>query len=83
MLISYGDWGEESSNLPGRFWLAAKMSCSAGGEPLTPSCRPGILWPVDYVAWALFQKHERGDCRFYDIVASKIIVEQTVANPLW
>ena len=32
------------------------------------------LQAVDYIAWAFFQKYERGDTRFYDIVADQVIV---------
>ena len=32
------------------------------------------LQAVDYIAWTFFQKYERGDTRFYDIVADQVIV---------
>jgi len=36
------------------------------------------LQPVDYVAWAFFQKYEQGDERFYQIIADKVIVEEII-----
>jgi len=41
------------------------------------------LQAVDYVAWALFQKYERRDDRFYQIIADKIVVEEVVCRSLW
>ncbi|NWG07452.1 MAG: DUF3800 domain-containing protein [Chloroflexi bacterium] len=37
------------------------------------------LQAADAVAWAFFQKYERDDSRFYDIIASKVVIED-VAN---
>ncbi len=37
------------------------------------------LQAADAVAWAFFQKYERDDPRFYDIIASKVVIED-VAN---
>ena len=34
------------------------------------------LQVADAVAWALFQKHERGDESFYGLVKDKIVVEE-------
>ena len=36
------------------------------------------LQAVDAVSWAFFQKYERGDCRFYDIIAPKVIWEEVI-----
>lgn len=36
------------------------------------------LQATDYVAWAFFQKYERGDSRFYDLIAERVIVEEVV-----
>lgn len=41
------------------------------------------LQAVDYVAWALFQKYEREDERFYQIIASRVIVEEVITRRLW
>jgi hypothetical protein len=41
------------------------------------------LQAADYVAWAFFQKYERGDSRFYRIIAAKIVTEEVVREPLW
>jgi len=36
------------------------------------------LQAADAVAWSLFQKYERNDSRFYDVIASKIVIEDVV-----
>lgn len=41
------------------------------------------LQAVDYIAWAFFQKYERRDDRFYQIVAERIIVEEEIESRLW
>jgi len=41
------------------------------------------LQATDYVAWAFFQKYERGDSRFYEIIADKVVVEQVISRRLW
>jgi hypothetical protein len=41
------------------------------------------LQAVDYIAWAIFQKYERGDERFYKIIANKVIVEEVIKRRLW
>jgi len=41
------------------------------------------LQAVDAVAWAFFQKYERGDARFYDVIASKVIAEEIIARKKW
>lgn len=41
------------------------------------------LQAADYVAWAFFQKYERGDNRFYEIIADKVIVEELISRRLW
>jgi hypothetical protein len=41
------------------------------------------LQVVDAVAWAFFQKYERGDTRFYDIIASKVIAEEVMPRKKW
>ena len=41
------------------------------------------LQAVDYIAWAFFQKYERGDERFYQIITNKVIVEEVINRRLW
>ncbi|GEM_PF-313851 len=41
------------------------------------------LQATDYVAWAFFQKYERGDNRFYDLIAERVIVEEVVKRRVW
>jgi hypothetical protein len=33
--------------------------------------------------WALFQKYERGEERFYEIIEDKVLVEEVVKRKLW
>ena len=41
------------------------------------------LQATDYVAWAFFQKYERGDNRFYEIIADNVVVEEVISRRLW
>lgn len=41
------------------------------------------LQTADAVAWAIFQKYERGDARFYDIIESKIADETLIKQKDW
>lgn len=41
------------------------------------------LQAVDAIAWAFFQKYERGDPRYYDIIADKIIAEEVIREKNW
>jgi hypothetical protein len=41
------------------------------------------LQAVDAVAWAFFQKYERQNSRFYDIIASKVILEEIMREKDW
>ncbi|GAB4577930.1 MAG: hypothetical protein Fur0022_06620 [Anaerolineales bacterium] len=41
------------------------------------------LQAADAVAWAFFQKYERNDSRFYEIMASKIVMEDVVDQMDW
>ncbi len=41
------------------------------------------LQAVDAIAWALFEKYERGDTRFYEAVAPNIIKEMLVRQKDW
>jgi len=38
---------------------------------------------VDFIAWAFFQKYERGDNRFYEIIQKKVVVEELIERRLW
>jgi len=40
------------------------------------------LQAVDHVAWALYQKYERGG-RLHQILEGKIVVEEVVSHHLW
>lgn len=41
------------------------------------------LQAVDAVAWAFFQKYERGDARFHALIASKIMAEELIVEKDW
>lgn len=41
------------------------------------------LQAVDAIAWAFFQKYERGDERFYDIIAGRVIAEELISGKDW
>jgi hypothetical protein len=41
------------------------------------------LQAADAVAWAFFQKYERGDSQFYDVIASKVIMEELISKKKW
>jgi hypothetical protein len=41
------------------------------------------LQAVDAIAWAFFQKYERGDFRFYEIIAEKVIIEEVIRDKDW
>jgi hypothetical protein len=41
------------------------------------------LQAVDFVAWAFYQKYERGDARFCQIIANRILVEEVIGRRLW
>ena len=41
------------------------------------------LQAADFIAWAFFQKYERGDCRFYDVLATKIVQEELIIQKTW
>ena len=38
---------------------------------------------MDYIAWAIFQKYEAGDDRFYAIIRDKVVVEEVVQQRFW
>jgi hypothetical protein len=41
------------------------------------------LQATDYVAWAFFQKYERGDSSFYEIIADRVVIEEVISRRLW
>jgi len=41
------------------------------------------LQAADFIAWAFFQRYERGDCRFYDVLATKIVQEELIVQKTW
>ncbi|MDR3576957.1 MAG: DUF3800 domain-containing protein [Anaerolineaceae bacterium] len=41
------------------------------------------LQAVDAIAWAFFQKYERDDWRFYDIISHKVIQEEIIVEKDW
>jgi hypothetical protein len=41
------------------------------------------LQAADYIAWAIFQKYEKGNPGFYRIIETKIVVEELIEQELW
>jgi len=41
------------------------------------------LQAVDFIAWAIYQKYETNDSRFYAIIQDKIVVEEIIQRSLW
>jgi hypothetical protein len=41
------------------------------------------LQAADFIAWAFFQKYERGDGRFVDVLASRIVQEEQILQKSW
>jgi hypothetical protein len=41
------------------------------------------LQAVDHVAWAIYQKYEAEDDRFYTMIRNKIVVEEVIRHHLW
>jgi hypothetical protein len=41
------------------------------------------LQAVDFIAWALFQKYERGNTQFHGLIARRIIEEELVTRQIW
>lgn len=42
-----------------------------------------VLQAVDHVAWAIYQRYEAEDERFYAIIRNKIVVEEVIRHHLW
>ncbi len=41
------------------------------------------LQAADFIAWAFYQKYEKGDCRFVNILAPKISREEVMIKKTW
>lgn len=41
------------------------------------------LQAADFIAWAFYQKYEKGDCRFVNILAPKISREEVMVKKTW
>ena len=41
------------------------------------------LQAADYIAWAFFQKYERGDGHFHDIIAARVVFEEVISRRVW
>jgi len=41
------------------------------------------LQAVDFIAWALYQKYERSDNKFYKQIAPRIVEEELVTKQVW
>ena len=41
------------------------------------------LQAVDHIAWALYQKYEREDVRFWELIRHRIVVEEVIERHLW
>jgi hypothetical protein len=41
------------------------------------------LQAADFIAWAFYQKYERGDQRFFDQIASKVVEEEVILWKTW
>jgi len=41
------------------------------------------LQAADFIAWAFFQKYEKSDCRFVDVLTPKIVQEEVIVRKIW
>jgi hypothetical protein len=64
---------EQMMSLPQRYVMVRQQDSIACKE----------LQAVDFIAWALFQKYERGDSRFYDRIAARVVEEELVTRSVW
>ena len=64
---------EKITMLPQRFVMVRQEDSIACKE----------LQAVDFIAWAFFQKYERGDERFYGRIAARVVEEELVIRPAW
>ena len=47
------------------------------------SSRRKELQAVDFLAWAFFQKYEKNDCQYYDLIAPLVVKEEWLSKQLW
>lgn len=47
------------------------------------SSRRKELQAVDFLAWAFFQKYEKNDPQYYDLIAPLVIKEEWLSKQLW
>jgi hypothetical protein len=47
------------------------------------SSRRKELQAVDFFAWAFFQKYEKNDCQYYDLIAPLVVKEEWLSKHLW
>ena len=64
---------EEISELPQKIVLIQQLN--------SQSTRG--LQAADFIAWSFFQKYEKGDSRFVDILSKKVIHEEIVLEKAW
>jgi hypothetical protein len=64
---------EEISELPHKIVLIQQLN--------SQSTRG--LQAADFIAWSFFQKYEKDDCRFVDILSKKVIHEEVVLEKVW
>jgi hypothetical protein len=64
---------EEIDDLPQKVVLIRQLSSQS-------QCG---LQAADFIAWAFFQKYERGDGRFVDVLASRIVQEEVIIKKTW
>ena len=41
------------------------------------------LQAVDFIAWAFFQKFERADDHFYELIAPRVVDLDVISKPIW
>jgi len=64
---------EEIDDLPQKVVLIRQLSSQS----------QRALQAADFMAWAFFQKYERGDGRFVDVLASRIVHEEVIVKKTW
>ena len=64
---------EEISELPHKIVLIQQLN--------SQSTRG--LQAADFIAWSFFQKYEKDDCRFVDILSKQVIHEEVVLEKVW
>ena len=64
---------EEITDLPQKVVLIRQLNSQAHRG----------LQAADFIAWAFFQKYERGDSRFVDVLVSRIVQEELIKRKTW